>query len=190
MFCILLYNGSQSLFQWELSLELVPSVRSTGGDYITMDILSHLQHRIGLQQAVFDSLHLVAGRTGDCIVLQDLLGRLRLPSSTFPRDQDALVLPFCPHGAVGVVCYSIAAKRGSTEFCRIVDSNTNDGQIICLRYLYIKYRTRFILGYYYYYYYCWDNMLEIQASSKPVMSHSYGDRDDSSWERSQKMLLQ
>lgn len=61
---------------------------------------SHLQHRVGLQQAVFDGLHLVAGWTGDSVVLQDLLGRLRLPSAALPRDEDALVLSLCPQGTV------------------------------------------------------------------------------------------
>lgn len=69
---------------------------------------SHLQHGVGLQQAVFDGLHLVTGRTGDGVILQDLLGRLRLPGTALAGDQDALVLPLCPHGAVRVICHRVA----------------------------------------------------------------------------------
>lgn len=46
--------------------------------------MSHLEHRIGLQQAVLHRLHLLAGWTGDSIVLQDLLGRLSLPGTALP----------------------------------------------------------------------------------------------------------
>lgn len=72
------------------------------------EVASHLQHRVGLQQAVFDGLHLLAGWTGDGVVLQDLLGRLCLPGTALPGDQDALVLPLCPHGTVRVICHRIA----------------------------------------------------------------------------------
>lgn len=71
-------------------------------------MVSYLEHRVGLQKAVFDSLHLLAGWTGDGVVLQDLLGCLGLPGSALPRDEDALVLPLRPHGAVRVICHSIA----------------------------------------------------------------------------------
>lgn len=71
-------------------------------------MVSHLQHRVGLQQAVFDGLHLIAGWTGEGVVLQDLLGRLRLPGTTLPGDEDALVLPLRPQGTVRVVCHCIA----------------------------------------------------------------------------------
>lgn len=45
---------------------------------------SHLQHRVGLQQAVLDGLHVLTGGTGDGVVLQDLLGRLRLAGAALP----------------------------------------------------------------------------------------------------------
>lgn len=62
--------------------------------------MAHLQHWVGLQQAVFDGLHLIAGRTGDGVVLQDLLGCLRLPGATLAGDEDALFLPLRPQGSV------------------------------------------------------------------------------------------
>lgn len=69
---------------------------------------AHLQHRVGLQQAVFDRLHLLTGWTGDGVVLQDLLGRLSLPSAALPRDEDALVLSLCSQGTVRVVRHCVA----------------------------------------------------------------------------------
>lgn len=80
-------------------------------------VVSHLQHWVRLQQAVFDGLHMLTGWTGDSIVLQDLLGRLSLASSALPRDQDALVLPLRPHGSVRVVCHCIAGGKVQTSLC-------------------------------------------------------------------------
>lgn len=65
--------------------------------------MAHLQHGVGLQQAVFDGLHLLTGWTGDSVVLQDLLGCLGLPSTALTRYEDALVLSLCSQGTVGVV---------------------------------------------------------------------------------------
>ncbi len=76
--------------------------------YAENRMASHLQHRVGLQQAVFDGLHLLAGRTGDGVVLQDLLGCLRLPGAALPGDEDALVLSLGPQGTVRVVCHCVA----------------------------------------------------------------------------------
>lgn len=67
---------------------------------LSLSVWTHLQHGVGLQQAVFDCLHLLASRTGDGIVLQDLLGRLCLPGAALPGDEDALVLPLRPQGSV------------------------------------------------------------------------------------------
>lgn len=72
------------------------------------DCGSHLQHRVGLQQAVLDGLHVLTGRTGHSVVLQDLLGRFRFSGSALTRDQDALILPLRSHGPVCVVCHGIA----------------------------------------------------------------------------------
>lgn len=77
--------------------------------------MTHLQHWVGLQQSIFDSLHLLAGRTGDGIVLQDLLGRLRLPGAALAGDEDALVLPLRPQGSVRVVCHGVAAVTSQTD---------------------------------------------------------------------------
>lgn len=72
----------------------------SGGSVLSLSLWTHLQHGVGLQQAVFDHLHLLASRTGDGIVLQDLLGRLCLPGTALPGDEDALVLPLRPQGSV------------------------------------------------------------------------------------------
>lgn len=71
----------------------------------------YLQHRVGLQEAVLDCLHLLTGGTGDGVVLQHLLGGLRLPSTALARDENALVLPFRAHRAVGIIRHSIAERR-------------------------------------------------------------------------------
>lgn len=78
-------------------------------------MLTHLEHRVGLQQAVFDGLHLLAGRTGDGVVLQDLLGRLRLPGAALAGDEDALVLPLCSQGSVRIVRHGVAAMLFQTS---------------------------------------------------------------------------
>lgn len=71
---------------------------------------AHLQDWVGLQQAVFHQLNLLAGRTRDGVVLQDLLGGLGLSRAALPRDEDALVLSFRPQGAVRVVRHCVAVQ--------------------------------------------------------------------------------
>lgn len=78
----------------------------------------YLQHWVGLQQAIFDGLHVLTGWACDGVVLQDLFRRLRLSGATLPRDQDALILPLGPHGTVGVVSHGIAKREGNKPLDR------------------------------------------------------------------------
>lgn len=78
---------------------------------------SYLQNRIGEQQTITDNLQLLCSWTGDCVILQDLLGCFCLPSSTLPRDEDEMVVVLTAHHPVGVVSYGIS-EQGSQEVFR------------------------------------------------------------------------
>lgn len=71
---------------------------------------NHLQDGVGLQQPVLDGLDLLAGRAGDSVVLQDLLGGLGFAGAALPGDEDALILPLGAQGAVGIVRDGVAAR--------------------------------------------------------------------------------
>lgn len=76
--------------------------------FFSLPLSPHLEDRVGEQEPVPDSLELLRGGTGDCIVLQDLLGCLCLASPTLPRDEDEVVVVLIAHHPVGVVSYGIA----------------------------------------------------------------------------------
>ena len=73
---------------------------------------AHLQYGVGLQQPVLDGLHLVTGGAGNGVVLQDLLGGLRLARPALARDQDALIPALRAHGAIRVVRRGVAVEGG------------------------------------------------------------------------------
>ena len=66
----------------------------------------HCIHPVFTSRTGFDSSR--RSRTTCSIVLQDLLGSLRLPSSTLPRDEDEMVVVLTAHHPVGVVSYGIS----------------------------------------------------------------------------------
>lgn len=70
----------------------------------------YLEDGVGLQQPVLDGLDLLAGRAGDSVVLQDLLGGLGFAGAALAGDEDALILPLGAQRAVGIVCDGVAGR--------------------------------------------------------------------------------
>ena len=76
----------------------------------------YLQNRVGKQQTITDDLQLLRRWTGYCVILQDLLGRFRLPSPALPGDEDEMVVVLAAHHPVGVVGYGISEQGSQEEF--------------------------------------------------------------------------
>ena len=77
------------------------------------DDLSDLQHGVGQQQAVADVVQEAGVGAADGVVLEDLLGGLRLARATLPGDEDEMVVELAQHGAEHVVGQSVAG--GNTQ---------------------------------------------------------------------------
>lgn len=72
---------------------------------------SDLKHWVGEQKPVPDVVQKSGAWTADGVKLQDLLGGLRLAGSTFPWDQDEVVVVLGLHGAEDIVGQSVTAKN-------------------------------------------------------------------------------
>lgn len=72
-----------------------------------------LEDRVGHEYFVPDGVEQGGAGTADSVVLQDLLGGLRLPRTTLSRDEDEVIVELCQHGVVGVVCQRVAVMTQS-----------------------------------------------------------------------------
>ena len=74
---------------------------------------SDLQHRVGHQHPVSDPVQEGGAGAADGVVLQDLLGGLRLPGAALSGDEDEVVVELRQHGVVGVVGQGVAGETRS-----------------------------------------------------------------------------
>lgn len=90
---------------------------------------AHLQDWIGEKQAVSDNLELLRSRAGHGVVLQDFLGGFGFSSSTFPGDQDEVVVVFRAHDPVGIVRNGVAEEEPKVSFLSIASDLLTNGLI-------------------------------------------------------------
>ena len=69
---------------------------------------SDLQDGVGHEHFVPDGVEKRRARTADSVILQNLLGGLRLPRSALSGDEDEVIVELCQHGLVGVVRQGVA----------------------------------------------------------------------------------
>lgn len=69
---------------------------------------SDLQDGVGHEHFVPDGVEKRGARTADSVILQNLLGGLRLPRSALSGDEDEVIVELCQHGLVGVVRQGVA----------------------------------------------------------------------------------